>query len=51
VQCIRHESYKDVGFNPLFLLVMDGPKDQISFQIFEGFFYLNQLYVDVAGFN
>jgi hypothetical protein len=46
VQCIRHESYKDVSFNPFFLLVMDGPKSQIPFHIFEGFFYLNQLYVE-----
>ena len=45
-QSISHEGHKDVGFNTFFLLVMDGPKSQIAFQIFECFFHMNQLRVE-----
>ena len=47
MQRVGHESDKDVRFDANFLLVMDGPERQIPLQVFERFFDVCQLGIEL----
>ena len=47
VKGVGHESDEDVRLNPFLVLMMDRPKSQVSFQVLECLFDVNQLSIEL----
>ena len=47
MKAISQKGDKDVGFDPVFELVMNRPEGKVAFEVFESFFDLSQEHVEL----